>query len=76
MRPKQWAKNVFIFPALFFSRNLFVREMALASILTFGIFCLGSGAIYYSTISRTLKQESSSKAKSYIASGKLSPGVI
>ncbi len=46
MRPHQWAKNLFIFPALLFSRHLFILPSLLASIAAFAIFCLLSGSVY------------------------------
>ncbi len=46
MRPHQWAKNLFIFPALLFSKHLFHLPSLLTSIAAFAIFCLLSGAVY------------------------------
>jgi MFS family permease len=46
MRPHQWVKNLFIFPALIFSRHLMQPEYVLKSFAAFGLFCLISGAIY------------------------------
>jgi MFS family permease len=46
MRPHQWVKNLFIFPALIFSRHLTQPEYVLKSIAAFALFCLISGAIY------------------------------
>lgn len=46
MRPKQWIKNLFIFAALLFSRNLFNPPLLLITILAFILFCLLSGSVY------------------------------
>lgn len=46
LRPHQWIKNLFIFPALVFSGNLFHIHMLLESISAFFIFCGLSGAVY------------------------------
>ncbi len=46
MRPKQWAKNIFLFPALIFDRQL---ENPLALLHTLGgfvLFCLLSSTVY------------------------------
>jgi 4-hydroxybenzoate polyprenyltransferase len=46
MRPGQWTKNLVVFAALIFSRNLFDGAMALKSVEAFAVFCLLSGVIY------------------------------
>jgi len=46
LRPMQWTKNLLVFAALIFSRNLFVKPLVGLSLAAFGIFCLLSGAIY------------------------------
>jgi len=46
MRPKQWAKNVFIFAGVFFDGKLLDPAKLLASVLAFAIFCLVTSAIY------------------------------
>lgn len=46
MRPHQWVKNLFIFPALLFSKHLFYIPSLLTSLAAFAIFCLLSGAVY------------------------------
>ena len=45
LRPRQWAKNLFVFAAVVFSQNLFTPLVGLAA-LAFVIFCGLSGAIY------------------------------
>ncbi len=46
MRPKQWAKNVFIFAGLFFDGKAFQPRELLLSAAAFLLFCLVSGAVY------------------------------
>ncbi|MCX7569688.1 decaprenyl-phosphate phosphoribosyltransferase [Tumebacillus sp. DT12] len=45
-RPKQWTKNLFVFGALFFSRQMFEADKVLHALLTFVAFCLISSAVY------------------------------
>ena len=46
MRPYQWVKNLFIFPALIFSKHLFEPHHLFLSLAAFALFCLLSGTIY------------------------------
>jgi 4-hydroxybenzoate polyprenyltransferase len=46
MRPRQWAKNVFIFAAVVFDRKLGDLPSLLATIAGFILFCLLSSAVY------------------------------
>jgi len=46
MRPKQWTKNVLIFAALVFDRQLFQIEPFLRTVAGFLLLCLASSAIY------------------------------
>lgn len=46
MRPKQWAKNVFIFPALVFDRKLRDVPDLLTTLAGFAILCLLASVIY------------------------------
>ena len=46
MRPKQWAKNVFLFAALVFDRKLTNLPAALITLAGFAVFCLLASAIY------------------------------
>jgi len=46
MRPQQWIKNLFVFPALIFSKHLFDGTYVLKSVSAFGLFCVLSGSIY------------------------------
>jgi len=46
MRPKQWPKNVFIFTALVFVKELFTPIPLLKTIAAFILFCFLSSAVY------------------------------
>lgn len=46
MRPHQWVKNLFIFPALIFSKHLFQPVYLLESLAAFVLFCALSGTVY------------------------------
>jgi len=46
MRPKQWIKNIFLFPALIFSHNLFDFYLLAKVTVGFGLFCLAASSIY------------------------------
>src|SRR5262249_15539027 len=45
MRPRQWAKNLFVFAGLIFAQRLFTPSAWIA-LAAFAIFCALSGAIY------------------------------
>jgi 4-hydroxybenzoate polyprenyltransferase len=46
MRPKQWTKNVFIFPALVFDLKLLDLTYVARTIVAFILFCILSGCVY------------------------------
>lgn len=46
MRPRQWTKNVFIFAALVFDKQLLNAESFLRTLAGFGLFCLISSSVY------------------------------
>ena len=46
MRPRQWTKNIFIFTALAFDRQLLLPRQFLHTLAGFGLLCLISGAVY------------------------------
>lgn len=46
MRPRQWAKNIFVFVALFFDRKLTDPESILRTLAAFVLLCLMSSAVY------------------------------
>lgn len=45
-RPLQWTKNLFVFSAIVFSRNIFHEALLFRASLTFLVFCFLSGSIY------------------------------
>ena len=46
MRPRQWSKNVFIFAALVFDKQLFMPSPFLRTLAGFFLFCLISSSVY------------------------------
>ncbi len=46
MRPRQWSKNVFIFAALVFDKQLFILASFLHTLEGFVLFCLISSCVY------------------------------
>lgn len=46
IRPQQWIKNAFVFIPMFFGGSLLDTDALVASIITFGAFCLIASAIY------------------------------
>ncbi len=46
MRPSQWAKNLFVLPALVFSGRLLDARSLFKSLAAFGLFCILSGVVY------------------------------
>lgn len=45
-RPREWTKNVFVFAALFFSKNLFNVALVPRVCLAFGLYCMVAGGVY------------------------------
>lgn len=75
MRPKQWAKNVFVFAGIFFDGRVFELPTLLRSVLAFLIFCLLSSAIYLINDLADLEKDRlhPTKKNRPLASGDLSP---
>src|SRR3990170_5934241 len=46
MRPRQWTKNVFVFAALVFDKQLLIPESFLRTLGGFFLFCLVSSSVY------------------------------
>lgn len=46
MRPRQWTKNVFIFAALVFDKQLFIPDSFLRTLAGFALFCTMSSSVY------------------------------
>jgi 4-hydroxybenzoate polyprenyltransferase len=75
MRPKQWAKNVFVFAGVFFDGRAFEPSHILRSLIAFGLFCIISGAIYLinDLVDVENDRQHPQKRNRPIASGKLPP---
>lgn len=71
MRPKQWVKNVFLFPALVFSKNFNNIDSVIACLIGFLLFCLASSSVYIvnDIIDRKKDMLHPKKSKRPIASG-------
>jgi len=74
MRPKQWAKNVIIFAALVFDRQLSNIPAVLHIFIGFVLFCLVSSSVYLinDILDKDADKNHPKKSKRPIASGKLS----
>lgn len=77
MRPKQWAKNVFIFAALVFDVKLFVPAYLGRVVAGFALFCLLSSTVYLVNDLADMEKDRRHPRKRTrpLASGALSPGV-
>ncbi|MCB0103012.1 MAG: UbiA prenyltransferase family protein, partial [Anaerolineales bacterium] len=74
MRPRQWTKNVFIFAALVFDKQLFVVDSFLRTLAGFVLFCLISSSVYIFNDLADVEadRQHPEKKNRPIASGKLS----
>ncbi len=74
MRPRQYAKNVFIFAPLFFDRQLFVRRSLLLTFLGFITLCILSSGVYVLNDIVDVDADRKHPQKKYrpIAAGKIS----
>ncbi len=77
MRPRQWTKNVFVFAALVFDKQLLIPESFLRTLAGFVLFCLVSSSVYiFNDIADIdADREHPEKRHRPIASGNLSLGV-
>jgi 4-hydroxybenzoate polyprenyltransferase len=77
MRPRQWTKNVFVFAALVFDRQLFQLDSLKRTALTFVLFCLISSCVYLVNDILDIEADRNHPIKKNrpIASGKLPIGV-
>lgn len=73
MRPEQWIKNLFVFTALLFSKNLFNPSKSIEALIGFVIFCMITGGIYLVNDLVDLEKDKLHPVKSQrpLASGKL-----
>ncbi len=73
MRPKQWIKNVFLFPAVLFSKEFLNPGDLLQVFMGFLLFCGASGAVYLvnDIIDRDKDRLHPKKCRRPIASGEL-----
>ena len=76
MRPRQWTKNGFVFFALIFDKQLFLREPFLRTLAGFALFCFISSAVYLINDISDVDSDRLHPEKKHrpIASGKLSLG--
>ncbi len=72
-RPKQWTKNLLVFPALIFSEE-YTNDICLVAIITFICFCFISSSIYFLNDSLDVEEDKKHPTKKFriIASGKIS----
>lgn len=76
MRPRQWSKNIFIFAALVFDKQLFVVDSFLRTLAGFALFCLISSSVYIFNDLADVEadRQHPEKKNRPIPSGKLSVG--
>ncbi len=74
MRPKQWFKNVFIFAALVFDRQLIALEPLLITLAAAFLFCLASSLVYMINDLSDIESDRQHPTKKHrpLASGQLS----
>lgn len=77
MRPKQWAKNIFIFAALIFDKKIFVPSIVLRTVGAFILFCLLSASVYLinDLVDIQRDRQHPTKKNRPLASGQLEPSV-
>lgn len=73
LRPKQWAKNVFLFPALIYSGQFMDPDGVLAALAGFAAFCLlsSTGYVLNDWLDREADRKHPTKQRRPIASGAL-----
>jgi 4-hydroxybenzoate polyprenyltransferase len=73
MRPKQWAKNIFIFAALAFDKQIFDLVPLLRTVAGFGLLCLASSVVYIINDLADLEQDRNHPLKRFrpLAAGRL-----
>src|SRR5262245_47511083 len=75
LRPRQWAKNVFVFAALVFAGRLGDGEAVRAVAAAFAVFCALSSAVYLLNDLRDIEAARAHPVKRYraIAAGEVAP---
>ena len=75
MRPKQWAKNVFLYAALVFDEKLFQGRAFLQTTAGVALFCLLSGCVYLinDLVDMDKDRQHPKKRTRPLASGQLKP---
>ncbi len=76
MRPRQWVKNVIVFFALVFDKQLFHYQAALRTLAGFILFCLISSAVYIFNDIADVESDRQHPKKKFrpLAAGELSLG--
>jgi 4-hydroxybenzoate polyprenyltransferase len=76
LRPKQWIKNLFVFAALIFARDLFTLPLLGLATAAFVIFCLASSGIYIINDILDVEHDRNHpvKCRRPIASGRITEG--
>jgi 4-hydroxybenzoate polyprenyltransferase len=74
-RPNQWAKNIYIFAPLLFSRAVLNPAALIAALVACGCFCLWSSAIYCinDVLDATADRKHPRKRERPVAAGRLHP---
>ncbi len=77
MRPRQWPKNIFIFAALVFDKQLFILNSFLRTLSGFVLFCMISSTVYIFNDLADVEADRQHPEKKFrpIASGALPAGV-
>lgn len=80
LRPRQWTKNLFLFAGIAFSKNLFIADQFVKTLLAFFLFCLvsGSGYIVNDVVDLENDKRHPHKSRRPLASGhlKISDAII
>jgi 4-hydroxybenzoate polyprenyltransferase len=76
MRPRQWAKNIFVFAALVFDKQLLIPGSFMRTLAGFVLFCLVSSSVYIFNDLADIEadREHPEKRKRPIPSGQLAVG--
>src|SRR5574338_207032 len=76
IRPRQWTKNIFLFAALVFDKQLFIPTPFLRTLAGFFLFCLISSAVYIVNDLADVEADRQHPEKKHrpIASGRLPVG--